>query len=222
MARDGVIDGDFAAQLQDTPIKFLPTAPLTPQPSSGKNKAANAIRVNLMEALGMNNLYDLNRLHLRADSTIDVPLQKRVTDFFDRLSRPEVIKAYGLNGERMLEADDPAKLIYSFLLVEATPNGNVVRVQADTLAAALDFNKSVKLELGSTAKLRTLTHYLEMVAELHKELSGLDPKQLQERGSAARDPLTKWAAETLLDHKALRAPTVSRQGHGTEIFRKPL
>ena len=62
MARDGVIDGDFAAQLQDTPIKFLPTAPLPPQPSSGKNKAANAIRVNLMEALGMNNLYDLESL----------------------------------------------------------------------------------------------------------------------------------------------------------------
>ncbi|MGZ8445395.1 MAG: transglycosylase domain-containing protein [Candidatus Binatia bacterium] len=203
MARDGVIDGDFAAQLQDTPIKFSPTAPLTPQPSSGKNKAANAIRVSLLEALGMNNLYDLNRLHLRADSTIDVPLQKRVTDFFDRLSRPEVIKAYGLNGERMLEADDPAKLIYSFLLVEATPNGNVVRVQADTLTTALDFNKSVKLELGSTAKLRTLTHYLELIAELHKELSGLDPKQLHERGSAARDPLTKWAAETLSADKAL-------------------
>ncbi len=204
MARDGVIDGDFAAQLQDTPIQFLPTAPLPPQPSSGKNKAANAIRVNLLEALGMNNLYDLNRLHLRADSTIDVPLQKRVTDFFDRLTRPEVIKAYGLNGERMLEADDPAKLIYSFLLVEATPLGNLVRVQADTLAAALDFNKSVKLELGSTAKLRTLTHYLELMAELHQEFSALTPKQLQERGSAARDPLTKWAAETLLDHKALQ------------------
>ncbi|MGZ8427539.1 MAG: penicillin-binding transpeptidase domain-containing protein, partial [Candidatus Binatia bacterium] len=141
--------------------------------------------------------------HLRADSTIDVPLQKRVTDFFDRLSRPEVIKAYGLNGERMLEADDPAKLIYSFLLVEATPNGNVVRVQADTLATALDFNKSVKLELGSTAKLRTLTHYLELIAELHKELSGLDPKQLHERGTAASDPLTKWAAETLRADKAL-------------------
>ena len=88
-------------------------------------------------------------------------------------------------------------MIYSFLLVEATPNGNLVRVQADNLTASLDFNKSVKLELGSTAKLRTLTHYLELVAELHKELSGLDPKQLQERGNAGRDPLTKWAAETL-------------------------
>ena len=125
------------------------------------------------------------------------------TDFFNRLGDREVIKAYGLDGERMLEANDPSKMIYSFLLVEATPNGNLVRVQADNLAAALDFNKSVKLELGSTAKLRTLTHYLELVAELHKEFSGLEPKHLQERGNAARDPLTKWAAETLRTDQAM-------------------
>ena len=197
MARAGVIDWEFAALLQETPIKFLPSAPLPPQPSSNKNKAANAIRVSMMEALGVNNLYDLNRLHLQVDSTIDVPLQKRVSDFFNRLAQRDVIKAYGLDGERLVEDDDPSKMIYSFLLVEATPNGNLVRVQADNLTASLDFNKSVKLELGSTAKLRTLTHYLELVAELHKELSGLDPKQLQERGNAGRDPLTKWAAETL-------------------------
>ena len=36
----------------------------------------------------MNNVYDLNRLHLQVDSTIDVPLQKSVTDFFDSLADP--------------------------------------------------------------------------------------------------------------------------------------
>ncbi len=198
MARASVIDWEFAAQLQETPIDFLPAAPLPPQPSSGKNKAANAIRVSMMEALGVNNLYDLNRLHLRVDSTIDVPLQKRVSEFFNRLAQRDIIKAYGLDGEHLLEANDPSKLIYSFLLVEATPTGNLVRVQADNLAASLDFNKSVKLELGSTAKLRTLTHYLEVIAELHKELSALDAHQLRERRNGARDPLTQWAAETLL------------------------
>ena len=98
----------------------------------------------------------------------------------------------------MLEDSDPAKLIYSFLLVEATPNGNQVRVQADNLNAPFDFNKSVKLELGSTAKLRTVTHYLEIIAELHQELNGLDRKQLAERAQTAPDPLTRWAAETLM------------------------
>jgi len=203
MARDGIIDGDFAAELQKTPIKFLPSGPLPPQPSSIKNKAANAIRYTMMDSLGVTNLYDLNRLHLRVDSTIDVALQKRVTDFIGSLADKKVTDSLGLNDKRMLENDDPAKLIYSFLLVEATPAGNLVRVQADNFAAPFDFNKSVKLELGSTAKLRTLVHYLELIAELHKELSVLDRKELKLRAEAARDPLTQWASEILLEEKSL-------------------
>jgi membrane peptidoglycan carboxypeptidase len=196
LARSGIIDGDFAAALQQTPIKFIPSAPLPPQPSSGKNKAANAIRTTMMEDLDVYNVYDLNRLHLQVRSTIDVPLQKTITDFLHGLSNPEVIKARGLDGERLLENADPKKVIYSFLLVEPSPEGNLVRVQADNLAAPFDFNKSVKLELGSTAKLRTVTHYLEVIAELRKELAPLAADGLT-KAEPARDPLTKWAVETL-------------------------
>jgi membrane peptidoglycan carboxypeptidase len=203
MARSGIIDWDFAAALQETPIKFIPAGPLPPQPSSGKNKAANAIRTTMMESLGSYNVYDLNRLHLEVQSTIDVPLQKAITDFLHSLSNPEVIKARGLNGERLLENADPKKVIYSFLLVEPTPEGNLVRVQADNLAAPFDFNKSVKLELGSTAKLRTLTHYLELIAELHKDLATLDAEGLKTKAQQARDPLTQWAVETLQKEKGL-------------------
>ena len=203
MARAGIIDWEFAADLQDTPIRFLPAAPLPPQPSSSKNKAANAIRINMMEALGVGNLYDLNRLHLQVGSAFDVALQKRVTEFLNRLADPQFVSAHGLTGERLLEHADPSKVIYSFLLVEATPAGNYIRVQADNFAAPFDFNRSVKLELGSTAKLRTVTHYLELMTELHGELSRLEPKQLARRGRAARDPLTRWAVETLQHDKSL-------------------
>lgn len=203
LARAGVIDWEMAAALQETPIRFLPSAPLPPQPSSSQNKAANAIRTTMMDALGMTNLYDLNRLHLEVESTFDVALQHKVTDFLNRLADPKAVAAYGLNGERLLEGADPAKVIYSFLLVESTPGGNLIRVQADNFAAPFDFNKSVKLELGSTAKLRTLTHYLEVMAELHRELSGLDEKQLGQKAQGARDPLTRWAVETLRGEKSL-------------------
>jgi membrane peptidoglycan carboxypeptidase len=203
MARSGIIDWDFAAALQETPIKFIPSAPLPPQPSSGKNKAANAIRTTLMESLGVYNVYDLNRLHLEVGSTIDVPLQKTITDFLQSLTNPEVVKARGLDGERLLEKADPKKVIYSVLLVEPTADGNLVRVQADNLAGPFDFNKSVKLELGSTAKLRTLTHYLELIAALHNEVSPLDAGGLKAKLQQARDPLTKWAAETLQKEKSL-------------------
>jgi membrane peptidoglycan carboxypeptidase len=204
MARAGVIDWEFAAELQETPIQFLPAAPLVPQPSSSNNKAANAVRTNMMDALGVGNLYDLNRLHLQVGSTFDVPLQKQVTDFLHRLADPVFVNANGLNGERLLEHADPSKVIYSFLLVEATPAGNLIRVQADNFAAPFDFNKSVKLELGSTAKLRTLTHYLEVMAELHGELSAVDSKALAQR--AATDPLTRWAMDTLQNGKLALQP----------------
>jgi membrane peptidoglycan carboxypeptidase len=197
LAREGIIDDDFAAAVQETPIQFLSHGPVPPQPSSGRNKAANAIRMTMTELLGVTNLYDLNRLHVEVESTIDVPLQKKVVEFLQSLTLPETIKAYGLNGERLLENSDPKRVIYSFLLIEPTRQGNFVRVQADNLAAPFDFNKSVKLELGSTAKLRTLTHYLELMAELHKELSPLDQKERAQRMRQARDPLTSWAIETL-------------------------
>ena len=203
LARGGIIDWEMAAELQETPIRFLPTAPLPPLPSSSRHKAANAIRTNMMEALGVGNLYDLNRLHLQVDSTFDVALQKTVTEFLSQLADPQFVRSNGLNGERLLENADPSKVIYSFLLVEATPTGNLIRVQADNFAAPFDFNKSVKLELGSTAKLRTITHYLEIMTELHRELLGLEPKQLARRAQSSRDPLTRWAIETLRSEKNL-------------------
>ncbi|HEX2932513.1 MAG TPA: transglycosylase domain-containing protein [Candidatus Binatia bacterium] len=203
LARAGIIDWEMSAALQETPIRFLPSAPLPPQPSSSQNKAANAIRTNMMDALNVPNLYDLNRLDLQVESTFDVALQKKVTEFFHRLADPKVVSAYGLKGERLLEDADPTKVIYSFLLVEAAPNGNLIRVQADNFASPFDFNKSVKLELGSTAKLRTITHYLEVITELHRELSGLGERELEQRAQSARDPLTKWAIETLQTNRTL-------------------
>jgi membrane peptidoglycan carboxypeptidase len=201
MAREGIIDWEFATDLQETPVQFLEAAPLSPQPSSARNKAANAIRTTMMDDLGVTNLYDLNRLHLAVQSTIDVPLQKSITAFLQTLSNEDVIKARGLNGEHLLEYADPKKVIYSFLLVEPTPQGNMIRVQADNLSSPFDFNKGVKLELGSTAKLRTITHYLEIMAELHRELSPLDAAALKERAQTARDPLTKWAIDTIAKEK---------------------
>src|SRR5207249_10741693 len=93
------------------------------------------------------------------------------------------------------------KVIYSFLLVEPTAEGNMVRVQADNLFSPFDFNKSVKLELGSTAKLRTLTHYPEVMAGLHKELLLLDEEGLKRKALAARDLLTQWTIETVRQEK---------------------
>jgi membrane peptidoglycan carboxypeptidase len=197
MAREGIIDKELADAVESTRVEYLGTGPVTPQPSSYKNKAANAVRMTTMEYLGINNVYDLNRLHLEVQSTIDVPLQKTVTDFLNSLGSPEVVQAKGLVGEYLLNDADPKKIVYSFLLVEPTAQGNMIRVQADNLATPFDFNKSVKLELGSTAKLRTLTHYLEIIAKLHLEYSALTAPELAQAGKSARETLTRWAIDTL-------------------------
>jgi membrane peptidoglycan carboxypeptidase len=125
MARAGIIDWEFAADLQETPIHFLPTAPLPPQPSSSKNKAANAIRTNMMEALGVGNLYDLNRLHLQVGSTFDVPLQKEVTDFLNRLADPQFVKAHALNGDRLLEMPIRPRSFIRFCLSKPRPPATI-------------------------------------------------------------------------------------------------
>lgn len=198
MAREAVIDWEFATELQQAPLQFSSSAPLPPKPSSAKNKAGNAVRTITMDALGINNLYELNRLHLQAQSTFDVPLQQKIVNFFSRLNEPTVVRALGFDGTRMLENADPSKVVYSFLLVEPTATGNLVRVQADSLPGPVDFNRAVKLELGSTAKLRTLTHYLELVAELHASLGNLNDEELSSVAQSGRDTLSQWVAATLV------------------------
>ncbi len=197
MAREGIIDKELADAIETTRVIYLGSAPLTPQPSSYKNKAANSVRITTMDYLGVNNVYDVNRLHMEVQSTIDVPLQKKVTDLLLSLGDPEVVRSRGLVGEYLLNDADPKKVVYSFLLAERTPQGNMIRVQADNLATPFDFNKGVKLELGSTAKLRTLTHYLEIIADLHKEFSPLPRDELNKAARAARDTLTRWVIESL-------------------------
>ena len=98
----------------------------------------------------------------------------------------------------------------------------MIRVQADNFSNPFDFNKSVKLELGSTAKLRTLTHYLEIMTELYNELLPLDDGGLKQKVMEARDPLTKWAAETLQNEKNLALELFLERAMERRYSRQPL
>ena len=74
--------------------------------------------------------------------------------------------APGCMGNRMLVTEDPGKIIYSFTLSELTPQGAKFRIMADNFEQPLDINQGTKLDLGSTAKLRTLVTYLEIIETL--------------------------------------------------------
>jgi membrane peptidoglycan carboxypeptidase len=199
LARDGVIDQELAEAVQAAPLNFLERAPVAPPLPFARQKAPNAIRTTLLQWLDVPSFYELDRLHLEVDGTIDIDLQNQVERLFDNLADEQFVRANGLTGERLLRNADPTQVVYSLMLFERTPHGNLLRVNADNLERPFDINGGVKLDLGSTAKLRTLAHYLESVALLHHELQPRDAKQL---AALARDPhtdpITAWAADTLV------------------------
>jgi membrane peptidoglycan carboxypeptidase len=164
-----------------------------PPPPPIERKGVNAVRSNLSSLLGVPRMYDLDRLDLRVDSALDSRLQQEITAELLKLRNPAHAKTAGLIDYQLLQHGDPGRLTYSFTLFERTPGGNRVRVQADNLDQALDINKGIKLDLGSTAKLRTLITYLEIVADLHRQYAGLDPAGLGHIKTAAQDPIRRWA-----------------------------
>lgn len=197
LVRDGVIDAEFAEAVRKTPLDFLPHAPVPPRPNFVDRKAVTATRTLLLNMLGLDSLYDLDRLHLEVDSTIEGDLQEEGIELLGNMGQEAFVKANGLMGERLLKPGEAADVIYSILLFERTLQGNVVRMQADNLDQPFDINRGVKVELGSTAKLRTLTHYLEIVALSFRELAGLPTEELRARAENGKDPISRWVAETL-------------------------
>ncbi len=162
-------------------------------------KAATAMRNHLSGLLGTRRLYELDRLDFFATSTIDLGLQERVAAKLREITSAEGAATAGLMEARILLGSDPSGVTYSFTLYESTPEGNLVRVQTDNHDQPFDINEGTRLDLGSTAKLRTLVTYLEIVARLHERLAGLDAAALRATKIASRDRLGQWAVEYLLE-----------------------
>lgn len=177
---------------------FRLSVPLPGRPPFSRRKATDAMRADLLRLLGIDSTYRLDRLDLTVKTTIDAGVQQEVARTLDELRDPQHAAAAGLQGQRLLSRGEPQDVIYSFTLYERYGDANLLLVQADNLDQPLNVNEGVKLELGSTAKLRTLVHYLEIVAELHRELTGLSPEQLNAVLVAPNDNLTRWAKSYLL------------------------
>jgi cell division protein FtsI/penicillin-binding protein 2 len=148
-----------------------------------------------------------------------------VLRLFEKLKDPAFVDANGLRQEHLLAQGDPKYVTYSFTLLERTSGGNLLRVQADTLNQPFDLNEGMKLELGSTAKLRTLAHYLELIAGLHREFHGLDQTTLLQKIQSARDPITRWTAEAISKTPSIDLATLLNQaldrkysGNTGEVF----
>ena len=185
--RDAALARPLAFRDLDADPAWVPATP---------GKGTTAVRTRLAGLLDTA-LYSLDRLDAELGTTLHGGLQQAVGDYLGQLSDPAFARSQGLIGERMLQPATLGAVRYSFTLVERTAGGNRVRVQTDTTDQPLDINEGSKLELGSTAKLRVLATYLELVAELHGRLAALDPPALRRVEVDAQDRLTRWAIDHL-------------------------
>ena len=198
LGREGAVPAALATAARQASATILPRAPERPAASFVRQKAANQVRTHLLTLLGVAGLYDLDRVDLTVSTTLDVGWQGAVAGFIERLERPEHVRELGVDGANLLDRGDPSKVIYSFTLMETTPLGNVVRVQTDNYDGPLSFAQASRVELGSTAKLRALVTYLEVIAEAHRRLAGQTSEALQATPIAPRDVLTRWVRDSLL------------------------
>ncbi len=193
--------GIISHRLRDLALKErvrpLPQFPPQRPASFVANKAPNAVRMSLLSLLGVDNAYDLDRLDLTVHTTIDQRAQQNITQFLEQITARKGVAAAGLAQYQLLESSDPRNVVYSFTLYEKGAGANLLRVETDNLNQPLNINQGTRLELGSTAKLRTLINYLEIVADLHKEYSTRSAAQLQAVRIFPDDHLTEWAVKYL-------------------------
>ncbi|WP_313025994.1 transglycosylase domain-containing protein [Pseudomonas lopnurensis] len=190
LANGGIID----AQLRDAALsqRILAYDPSRDEAirSVDTTKGISVARMRLAGLLGLP-LYDLDRLDLTASTPLQGDLQSQISDYLAHLAEPAFAESVGLFGDRMLSPEKTAEVRYSFTLFERGEEGFRVRVQTDNTNQPFDINEGSKLELGSTAKLRVLTTYLEVIAELHQRYSDLDPSELRKIDAKAN--LSRWA-----------------------------
>lgn len=197
LAQAGVISPMLRDAALKVPLHFRAAAVPERIEDFAALKAINAVRARLAAQLGLQRLYDLDRLDLSVQSTLDGAVQNKTTAILRQLKDPEYARAAGLYGNRMLGEADPGKIIYSFTLSELTQQGAKIRIQADNFDQPFDINKGAKLDLGSTAKLRTLVTYLEIVEALHKKYAALESKALRDEVIDPGDALSRWAIDYL-------------------------
>ncbi len=190
------------AALAQTLEKAVPPTRPVPDPFVTR-KAVNRVRADLSSLTGVSSGYDLDRLDLTADSSINREAQRVVTEALVRMRTPVNAREMGLYGHNLLrDHDDPSKLIASFTLYERVGDASLVRVQADNVDLPFDMNSGARLNLGSTAKLRTLVTYLEIMTELHGRYAGMSRAELASVHVARPDALTRWAVDYLMKARA--------------------
>jgi membrane peptidoglycan carboxypeptidase len=196
LAKEGTISEQLRDACKAIPLTLRRAVPKTQSISFVQRKAANAIRTRLLQLLKYPQLYDLDQVDLTVKSTMNNNANEMVTDILRQIKDEESVKRFGLSGARNLDRGDPSKVIYSLTLYEHVGDANLLRVQTDNFENPFSVNEGARLDLGSTAKLRTLTTYLDIVGDLYDHYSTLSVGELRKGVQSDLDPISKFVAET--------------------------
>ncbi|MCK9636044.1 MAG: transglycosylase domain-containing protein [Methylobacter tundripaludum] len=193
LAEQGVISASLRdAALQESTVRLSKSDQL-PAKFMAEQKTQNVLRTRLARTLGVKSNYELDRLDLTVKTTLDYSTQQAVTQALRQLNEPDKARAAGILGFRMLNEDiDLAPIVYSLMLFERGEKGNLLRIQTDNYDQPLDINEGIRLDLGSTAKLRTMVHYLELVTEVYQQYKDLPTKELGRVELHPRDYISAW------------------------------
>ncbi|MGX1187995.1 membrane peptidoglycan carboxypeptidase [Pseudomonas sp. F-14 TE3623] len=207
LAQNGVIDAPLATAALASKVTYRDWATQPTIQPIETNKGISVARSRLGGLLNRP-LYDLDRLDLSATSTLQGELQTQATAYLKHLADPTYAAEIGLIGERLLTPTSTAQVRYSFTLFELTPDGSRVRVQTDSTDQPFDINEGSKLELGSTAKMRVLTTYLQIIAELHDKYAAMTVPELKKVEVPDQDRLSRWAVDYLMQNKDRNLPNM--------------
>lgn len=196
LAKEGTISAELRDACKAVSLTLRRALPKTESISFVQRKAANAIRTRLLQLLKYPQLYDLDQVDLTVKSTMNNDANEMVTDILRQIKDEESVKRFGLSGARNLDRGDPSKVIYSLTLYEHVGDANLLRVQTDNFDNPFSVNEGARLDLGSTAKLRTLTTYLDVVGDLYDHYSTVSVGELRKGTQANLDPISKFVAET--------------------------
>ncbi|QSX31727.1 penicillin-binding protein [Shewanella cyperi] len=198
LARHGLIEPDLRDAALGQALHFARGKPQR-NIQTEADKGINTIRIRTAGMLNAE-LFELDRLDLRVNSSLHSELQQSVSRYLRSLSQTATAERMGLLGERLLQPSQLANVLYSFTLYERTPGANQVRVQTDSTVQPFDINEGSKLELGSTAKLRVLATYLDIIAEIHAKYADWHIIELEGVTIEPKDQLTRWAIDYLIAH----------------------
>ena len=198
LAEQGVISKALRdAALQASSVRPLKSNQI-PFRFMSEKKTQNVLRTRLARTLGIKSNYDLDRLDLTVKTTLDYNTQQAVTNALKQLSQPNEARTAGILGFRMLnENTDLAPIVYSLMLFERGKTGNLLRVQTDNYDQPLDINEGIRLDLGSTSKLRTMVHYLELISDVYQQYKDRTAQELGKIELHPRDYLSAWVIEQL-------------------------